>query len=650
MPSRTPSGQRSNMLRDSVSLGKLVFILLVGFLLIVISFTVSFDWPENTNHFKRLIFLNRYFVDFFQLTALLVLLNCGHILLRYLAIVISFLFVGAYFIQSQSLSLSGTYLLPIALENSDHVSFLPLGSIITIALIWMFFLFLSWFLILRHIPKPQVSSSIVAALILIILSIAIKNDARWLDDKTLSERFDFYNSGQAGVLHKSPIGQLIRTYKQYLKYLSKQNFIAEQVSVLRMSEKTAEFVYENYDFFGKHNAEYPLMHKVSYQRSEILEEFGINLNTKKNIIIFFAEGVSSRIIQPYSNSFDGLTPNIASFAKHSIRIDNYKNHTFATYRGLGGQLCSLFPVGRLYKTTNYYCLGHALKERGYETHFMVSQRLDQTDLDLVTSKAGFDQVYGSEEILTTLSKQAKPGVDIIPDRQLIEGLINKLESRGKKEVSPFLIGLYNFETHTGIRLFEKEKPYIGTTSNPIKPNYVLDTFHNFDRVFGKFWNYFKESKFYDNTIVILTTDHATFHSRDYRELVENDEDYIPIFIDKIPLLIYHPDLKSAKSVDVKSATSIDFAPSILHLSGVREIKTPFLGRSFFSNIENRPYASIGGDAQQMWWQDDFQKWHLLNDDSEKGDNEITTNQKSQREFLKYVQSLEQANKLWLPAE
>ena len=84
------------------------------------------------------------------------------------------------------------------------------------------------------------------------------------------------------------------------------------------------------------------------------------------------EGISARVVQPYSDRFPGLTPNFAAFASEAMRIDNYYSHTFATYRGLQGQFCSLFPLyagGQIFEDTDYYCLADLLNDEGYETHF-----------------------------------------------------------------------------------------------------------------------------------------------------------------------------------------------------------------------------------------------------------------------------------------
>src|SRR3546814_1742681 len=46
---------------------------------------------------------------------------------------------------------------------------------------------------------------------------------------------------------------------------------------------------------------------------------------------------------PYGSTYPGLTPNLQALAGDTMVVDNYYNHTAATYRGLQGQMTSGFP-------------------------------------------------------------------------------------------------------------------------------------------------------------------------------------------------------------------------------------------------------------------------------------------------------------------
>src|SRR3546814_14333238 len=62
-----------------------------------------------------------------------------------------------------------------------------------------------------------------------------------------------------------------------------------------------------------------------------------------NVIVLFIEGMSARTLEPYGSTYPGLTPNLQALAGDTMVVDNYYNHTAATYRGLQGPMTSGFP-------------------------------------------------------------------------------------------------------------------------------------------------------------------------------------------------------------------------------------------------------------------------------------------------------------------
>ena len=625
-------------------------VLAFGFLLIFTSLSINFDWPNDVGYFKQLIYLNRLVSDFLQVAGAVILFCAFGTIGRIVAILISLVFSIIYFVQSLSYSFIGSYLPAIALENADHVDFLNLDNIVFSGFVWIVFAWLIFKLAKNTLPKVNWKASLILSLVLIIASTLIKNDARWLDRQIVKDRFNFYNSGRAGVKHKSPIGEFIRTYNDYLSYLKKQRFVRERPD--KLSENAADFIYENVHYFGQHNPDYPLLRTLEFETPKFLEKQTDsgqgkthNRDHDKNIIIIFSEGISARLIEPYNDRFPGLTPNILDFSKSAIRVTDYQNHSYATYRGLGGQLCSIFPVGRLYQKVNYYCLGHVLQERGYRTRFMVSQDLQKTDLDALFEKVGIQNIDGANSI-AKLTNYSHDNKSIVPDRVLFEGLIERLKQEQDSD-SKFMIGIYNFETHTGVKLLEKTQSYLGSPNNPLKPNDVLDTVFNFDREFGKFWEYFKKSNHYQDTIVVLTSDHATFPSKEYVKLVKDDPDYSRLFIDKIPLLIYHPDRSGSITIDADSATSIDFTPSIINILQIPKVMAPFLGESIFSDNRKKLFVDIAGDGSKIWFRDPTNtSWSSIADQPNEN-RDINSDKLARQQFLKYAESLERSNRLWI---
>src|SRR3546814_20625437 len=88
----------------------------------------------------------------------------------------------------------------------------------------------------------------------------------------------------------------------------------------------------------------------------------------------------------------------------------------------------------------------------------------------------------------------------LTDHDLFLALRRYLEKNDGKQ--PLFIGLYNIGTHAFMDVGEHGEKY-GDGSN-----HSLNTIHNLDAQFGRFYRWFARSRYADNTLLILTSDHA----------------------------------------------------------------------------------------------------------------------------------------------
>jgi lipoteichoic acid synthase len=150
----------------------------------------------------------------------------------------------------------------------------------------------------------------------------------------------------------------------------------------------------------------------------------------------------------------------------------------------------------------------------------------------------------------------------------------KQESRDKTRDQPRLTVLYTVNTHAFAEATEDGSRFGSGDNNS------LNTIHSFDQAFGVFWNYFRDSELAQSTVLILTTDHAHFPEPAYIEVA--GADYQRWFVDKVPLLILDPTHELPNVYDAGVRSSIDLAPSLLHLLGFpRKRANSFLGTSLF---------------------------------------------------------------------
>ncbi len=82
---------------------------------------------------------------------------------------------------------------------------------------------------------------------------------------------------------------------------------------------------------------------------------------------------------------------------------------------------------------------------------------------------------------------------------------------------------------------------------------------------------------FDNTILVFTTDHATYVDEEY---VENFPSRSYGSLDRVPFFIYHTGIKP-ETIDVNGRNSLALAPTILDFIDISE-KNYFIGTSLFS--------------------------------------------------------------------
>lgn len=300
------------------------------------------------------------------------------------------------------------------------------------------------------------------------------------------------------------------------------------------------------------------------------------LPEKQNVILIFTEGLSMEVLDVANNQGLNLTPCLDSLYKNSISFTNYYNHTAATFRALRGQLFSGFQylggpekdgdaeasadIGVVEERTKtkLISLVDILKENGYNTSFINADPGDQA------ATAYFRSFHFDKYIPDGVNNNKS-----FTDKEVFE-IAKSTVLRAK---APFFITLYNLGTHFG---FDSPDIKYGDGTNSI-----LNKFHNYDAQFGVFFDSLKKNNILDNTILILTTDHATYHSPDFKKMFNNTSGY---FIDRIPLMIYWNGV-DPEEVNVDGRNSLDLSPTILDLLRINH-ENYFLGESLFLNKRN----------------------------------------------------------------
>jgi phosphoglycerol transferase MdoB-like AlkP superfamily enzyme len=227
------------------------------------------------------------------------------------------------------------------------------------------------------------------------------------------------------------------------------------------------------------------------------------------------------------------------------------------------------------------CLPHMLAgDLGYRTIYFTHSSPRYAGIGRLLVKWGFQETHLWRGFLREYLENEPPylGSGGLSDHQMMRGLVNYLE-RNREQLlrsGPFFIGLSTVETHTGRTPNERD----GVRPSPSRSD-VDDAFYNMDDAFGHFWRYFRDSSYADNTILIVTADHARFPSLDYKEVAGSD--YRPSVYDEVALLVRDPFHRLPERLRLRAST-LDFAPSLYHLVGGKAVRpNRFMGRSIFGD-------------------------------------------------------------------
>ena len=278
-----------------------------------------------------------------------------------------------------------------------------------------------------------------------------------------------------------------------------------------------------------------------------------------NIILIFTEGLSQSVVDDDRE----IMPNLVKLQAESINFTNYYNHTFATYRGLSGQLYSGYQLNNL-DENNLIAIQDVLGAYQYHTAFINTEPANP-------EFTGYLQTFDFDEVIGSVNDTRTGMTESYSDKEAYEMLFDTACSLEKAD-SPYFLGIYTYGTH--VTLNSVNEVY-GDGSNAI-----LNKFFNLDVQLGDFIRRFKESELFDDTIIIFTTDHATYQDSDFTDTFPQTY-RASSMVDEIPLCIYYKGV-TPRTYDVNGRNSLSLSPTILDFLDI-SYPNYFLGASLFAS-------------------------------------------------------------------
>lgn len=319
-----------------------------------------------------------------------------------------------------------------------------------------------------------------------------------------------------------------------------------------------------------------------------------------NVILIFTEGLFQNVVSDERE----IMPNYKKWQSESLNFENYYNHTFATYRGLSSQLYSGYQLED-YDVNTLPSLQSILSNEGYDTIFINSEP-NNKEFSAYLRNFEFDELLGDR------NSECNGASNTISDKDVYEMLFDTAEehqSTGK----PFFLATYTFGTHASLNSTDQ---VFGDGTNA-----ELNKFYDVDYQFGRFMEKFENSTLADNTIIIMTADHATYQDDSFSEsFPEYKREATPM--DKIPFFIYHKGIV-AENIDVNGRNTICLTPTILDYLDI-SVPNCFVGTSLFSEIPGSVCETSFTDAHIIYTTKDNQ----IND----------MKKEEEKEFMKIVQN------------
>ena len=502
-------------------------------------------------------------------------LTSGGRLSRALFYVLACIFFGVNALQLTAVKLSQQFVSALALENIGHIHLLLNTTTVlaTAGIGLALMLYLWWFeRVIRSRPSTPTQNLRIS--LILVACAAVVQLHKFLPESVKQRRSALY--AQHMDRSTPPIGSLLSQFRVTdVKSADAQILLAPaQIDLARKL---------GIKFYDSKQAEFPLVKDRIYSGPPpFVNE---RAATPQNVIVFFAEGIAADLLGLNNPNLPGITPNIDRFAQDSrvMVVDHYFNHTAATYRGITGELCSIYPTFGGYDGwdnmtvpyLNHLCLPHIFKINGYDNVFWDSHTEGVANINKMVKRRGFERVFNAEEMSRDFLGGEPPISSYsVSDQQLFKALKTYLSERlNTAPERPLFLGLYNLGTHANWPLATDGVPY-KDGANP-----VLNNLHNFDAAFGSFYDWFRASAYAENTVLILTSDHT--HYPEEGMISAAGSHYQPYFVGRIPLMVFDASRQRPKHFDANYSTSIDFAPSLLHYLGFANHRNPFLGTSIF---------------------------------------------------------------------
>lgn len=525
---------------------------------------VSFVWGLRFDLWVILWF-NLLYILFFVFPNNLIYRNSIQRFLRLYFIFVNSIVIIPNFIDIEYFKFtnkrSTSDLLSLISTGDDTLNLIPqfLKDFWYIIIMWLALIFLMYKLYdlykIKHIPNEIVKARNVAYQLIIFVFIGsfifIVLRGTNLRPVNILSAARFVTSNEVPLVLNTPFS-VIRTF-------SKDNLVERKYFNENVREKYFSPVYK-----------VPLYNNVSK-------------NNKKNVVIIILESFSKEYIGYFNKNCKGFTPFLDSLFSKSLVFENsYANGKKsieslpAIFAGIPSLSETPYVLSK-YSTNKIDGLPSILKRHGYNTSFYHGGSNGTMGFDNFSFIAGCDKYYGKNEYPNSTDYDGNWG---IWDEPYLNYFANQLNN--KKE--PFFSVVYTLSSHHPYNIPDKYKSKL-----PKGKYEIFQSIAYTDLALRKFFEKAKKSKWYNNTVFVITADHTFWALDDYY----NNR----IGMYSVPIVIYCNSDSLLKGINYNIVQHSDIAPTILQYLGYTDSLICFGKSAFDTTISHFSINYISGNYQ-----------------------------------------------------
>ena len=276
---------------------------------------------------------------------------------------------------------------------------------------------------------------------------------------------------------------------------------------------------------------------------------------KKNVVLFILESFGREHIGALNKdipNYKGFTPFIDSLIDYSYTYKHAFSNGRKSISGMPSCIASIPSLVEPFILSHYSgnrisSLANTLKKKDYYTAFFHGAPNGSMGFDAFTNQSGFDDYFGMTEYANDDHFDGTWG---IWDEEFFQFYANRMNSIKP----PFFTTLFSVSSHHPFALPKRYKDTFVKGNLPIQ-----ETIGYTDYALKQFFKTAKKMPWYEETIFIITADHASTFS-------DLPEYKTPSGFFAVPLIIFDPSENKKKQVNTSIAVQqIDIMPTVLEM-------------------------------------------------------------------------------------